>query len=73
MSTVPQTTPLKAYLSVSEGKYRVICQGVPISADKDTAAAALAVAKQFRIKLSERMWDGDASVWIMLPEGDSNV
>lgn len=53
----------KVYLSASEGKYRVIQGGVPISADKRTAAEALAVADHFRLKVSDKMWDGDAGRW----------
>lgn len=53
----------KVYLSSSEGKFRVIQGGVPISADKRTAAEALAVAEHFRLKVSDKMWDGDAGTW----------
>lgn len=53
----------KVYLSHSEGRYRVISQGVPISADKKTAAEALAVAHQFGLKVSEKVWEGDHARW----------
>lgn len=53
----------KVYLSTSEGKFRVISQGLPISVDKRTAAEALAAAEQFKLKVSDRMWDGDAGQW----------
>lgn len=52
------------YLSVSEGRYRVIHRGTPISADKKTPEEALAVADQFRLKVSDRIWDGDAGEWV---------
>lgn len=52
------------YLSSSEGKFRVIEGGMPISADKPTAAEALAAAAYFGLKVSaELYWDGDAGEW----------
>ena len=52
------------YLSVSEGRFRVIERGMPISADKKTAAEALAVAAQFGLKVSDQIWDGDKGRWV---------
>ena len=53
----------KVYLSSSEGRYRIIQGGVPISPDKRSAEEALAIAKSFNLKVSDRMWDGDAGEW----------
>lgn len=61
----------RTYLSKNGGKFRVINHGVPISPDKDTAEAALAVAKQFRMSVSERVYDGDADAWVQ--SGDDHV
>lgn len=49
-----------------EGQYRVIQGGVPISPDKATAEEALAVARHYKLKVSDRMWDGDVGQWIPL-------
>ena len=51
------------YLSVSEGRYRVISHGLPISADKTSARDALAVATHFGLKVSDRVWYGDKGEW----------
>ncbi len=53
----------KVYLSMSEGRYRVIQGGMSISADMHTAGEALAVAKRFGLPVSVSMWDGDAGKW----------
>ena len=53
----------KVYLSFSEGTYRVIHQGVPISANKPTAREALQVAEHFKLKVSDRVWLGDSGQW----------
>lgn len=52
------------YLSFSEGQYRVILHGMPVCADKRTAEEALRVAIQFKLKVSDRMWDGDAGAFV---------
>lgn len=59
--------PLKdpaVYLSSSEGRHRVIQHGLPISADKATAREALQVAEHFKLKVSDRVWDGDNGRWV---------
>ena len=48
------------YLSKSAGKYRVISQGMPVSADQGSAAEALKIAARFRLDVSPLLWDGDA-------------
>ena len=57
-----EATP-PAYLSRSEGKYRVIAQGLPLCADKATAAEATAAATAQRVKLAPVFWDGDSATW----------
>lgn len=57
----------RTYLSASEGRFRVIDGGVPISPDKRTAAEALAVARQYNIRVATKMWDGDQGAWTDLP------
>lgn len=61
----------KVYLSRSAGKYRVIQQGMPISGDKSSAAEALAVADHFKLKVSDKMWDGDVGDWRPLSSRDA--
>lgn len=58
----------KVYLSMSEGKYRVIQQGVPISPDKHSAETALAAASKWKLQVSDRMWNGDTGEWQPLRE-----
>lgn len=53
------------YLSMSNGMWRVIVRGVPICADKQTMAEALAAAAQMRIQPHiTKMWDGDKGEWV---------
>ncbi len=60
----------KTYLSMStstidgKARYRVIHQAMPISADKTTPEEALRAAEQFRVKVSDTIWDGDRGRWI---------
>jgi hypothetical protein len=55
----------KVYLSFSGGRYRVIDQGMAVSRDAPTAQEALANVARFNLKVSDRMWDGDAGRWVM--------
>jgi DNA-binding protein H-NS len=57
-----EATP-PAYLSHSEGKFRVIVQGMPLCSDKATAAEATAAAHAQRVKLAPVYWDGDTATW----------
>lgn len=67
MSKQVNATGPKVYLSASEGKYRVIVQGMPVSADKPTKAEALAAAASLKVTgLSDQMWDGDKGEWCTL-------
>lgn len=57
-----EATP-PAYLSHSAGKWRVIVQGLPLCADKATAAEATAAAQTQKVKLAPVYWDGDSATW----------
>ena len=57
-----EATP-PAYLSHSAGFWRVIAQGLPLCADKATAAEATAAATAQRVKLAPVYWDGDSATW----------
>lgn len=57
-----EATP-PAYLSRSEGKFRVIAQGMPLCSDKATATEATAAATAQRVKLAPVYWDGDSATW----------
>lgn len=53
----------KAYLSTSEGRWRVISQGVPACRDTDEARARECAAR-FKLDVSHgRVWNGDAGRW----------
>ena len=59
--------PIQGILSTSEGRWRVLVDGVPICADKNAPAAALAAARQMRVKLLPTAWNGDRGEWVELP------
>lgn len=52
------------YLSIGDGKYRVIHQGLPICKDQDTLPQALAAAKQFRLTVADVAWNGTRGEWV---------
>ena len=56
-STMPET-----YLSLSDGSYRVIHQGMPISKDFPDKTMAMLPAKG--LDVSEWAWIGNQGVWI---------
>ena len=58
--------PPKNYLSASDGTFRIISQGMPLCSNKSTVREALAVAEQFKIKLSAWAWNGDCGEFIPL-------
>jgi predicted amidohydrolase len=60
-----EATP-PAFLSISEGRYRVISQGMPICADKPTPAEALTAAKHQRVIVAPVAWNGDRAQWVHL-------
>lgn len=54
-----------AYLSSSNGAFRVIYKGLPICADKRTAQEALAAAAALNVGVrKDVMWDGDAGEFV---------
>jgi len=56
----PIKTP-RCYLSTSRGLWRVICQEQTICNDKETAAEALAAAKQLKVTADpDFFWNGEA-------------
>ena len=62
---IERETP-PAYLSISEGRYRVISQGMPICADKATPAEALTAAQNLRVIVAPVAWNGDRGEWVSL-------
>jgi predicted amidohydrolase len=60
-----EATP-PAYLSISEGRYRFISQGMPICADKATPAEALTAAQNLRVIVAPVAWNGDRAQWVHL-------
>ena len=60
-----EATP-PAYLSISEGRYRVISQGMPVCADKATPAEALTAAQNLRVIVAPVAWNGDRAQWVHL-------
>ena len=54
------------YLSFSEGKYRVIIDGLPICNDKDTLLAAIRAADSMKVVLHSLAWSGDKGEWVPL-------
>jgi hypothetical protein len=60
------------YLSMSGGKFRVIHQALPVTADKPTASEALTSAARCsaRCFVADGMtvWDGDTGSWRDLQE-----
>jgi hypothetical protein len=53
-----------AYLSTSEGRWRVISQGLPVGSDKATAAEAMRFAEKYRMKIAPVSWNGDRGEWV---------
>lgn len=57
----------RIYLSVSDGGYRVINQGLPVSADKTNKTEALEAAVAAGIKITDidsMAWIGNQGVWL---------
>ena len=59
-----------SYLSYSNDKWRIICQGLPLCVDKATRSEAKAVAKQMKVKLSDTYWDGDNGIYKRMVENE---
>ena len=55
------------YLSMSDGKFRVINQALPVTADKPTASEALTAAARCSARCfvadGDTVWDGDTCSW----------
>jgi hypothetical protein len=62
---IERETP-PAYLSTSEGHWRVISQGLPVCADKKTPAEALTAAQNLRVIVAPVAWNGDRAQWVHL-------
>jgi hypothetical protein len=60
-----EATP-PAYLSTSEGRWRVISHGLPLCADKATPAEALTAAQNLRVIVAPVAWNGDRAEWVSL-------
>lgn len=52
------------YLSRSEGRFRVIHQGIPIAPDKATKGEALADATRAGLTVAPRVWDGTLGAFV---------
>jgi hypothetical protein len=63
--TIEKEIP-SVYLSTSEGRWRVIYQGLPVCADKKTPTEALAAAKHQRVIVASIAWNGDRGEWVHL-------
>ena len=60
-----EATP-PAFLSISEGRYRVISQGMPICADNLTPREALKAAQDLRVIVAPVAWNYDRAEWVHL-------
>ena len=58
--------PPKAYLSFSNGKYRIINQGLPVNADCGFKHDAISFAVRIKLKLADVAWNGDRGEWVHL-------
>jgi len=57
------------YLSTSRGQWRIIWKEQPLCADKETAAEALAAAKQLKVfPDAEWFWNGEKSRFDPIPK-----
>ena len=54
-----------AYLMTIEGQWRVIVQGIPLTADKPTPAAAIAAAERLGAIIAPVAWNADRQQWVM--------
>jgi hypothetical protein len=62
---IERETP-PAYLSTSEGHWRVISQGLPVCADKKTSIEAMRAAEHLKVKIAPVCWNGDRAEWVSL-------
>lgn len=54
-----------AYLMTTAGQWRVIVQGIPLTADKPTPAAAKAAAERLGAIIAPVAWNADRQQWVM--------
>lgn len=63
-------TPPAVYLSGSGNRWRVICQGLPLSADKTTPTEALEVARKMKIQPSAYYWNEEEGIFYLRADAD---
>jgi len=54
------------FLSFSEGKYRIIVDGMPVCNDKATLLEAIRAADSMKVVLHSLAWRGDKGDWVPL-------
>lgn len=64
-------TPPAVYLSGSGNRWRVICQGLPLSADKTTPTEALEVARKMKIQPSAYYWNEEEGIFYLRADADA--
>jgi hypothetical protein len=59
---------ITTYYSRSNGKWRLIHQGMPLCPDRDTLDECKPVAAQYNVTPSASLWDGDVGAFIPMSE-----
>ena len=54
-----------AYLMTTAGQWRVIVQGIPLTADKPSQANARAAAERLGAVIAPVAWNADRQQWVM--------
>ena len=54
------------YISMGQGDYTVIVQGMPVCNNKKTLAEALRAADFMRVELHDEAWNGERGEWVHL-------
>ena len=62
MPTITKNFVPKSYLSISEGKCRIIYNGSPLCADT-TISGALECAERLQVDLYREFWNGEHCAW----------
>jgi 5-formyltetrahydrofolate cyclo-ligase len=57
-----------AYLMTTAGQWRVIVQGIPLTADKPTQDNARAAAERLGAVIAPHYWDADRQQWHTIEE-----
>ena len=60
------------YISMGQGDYTVIVQGMPVCNNKKTLAEALRAAEFMRVKLHSEAWNGERGEWVHLQTIEEN-